>query len=75
MRRTDSRTNDQELVDRLEEVGVDRLDVRQPHRCTVEDAHDLPGWSVQDNVVHISGIESSILGGPHPTTRRPTTTT
>ena len=64
---TDSGTNDQELVDRLEEVwaSIDSM------CANLNDAQwktptDLPGWSVQDNVVHISGIESSILGRPAP---------
>jgi uncharacterized protein (TIGR03083 family) len=59
----DSQTNDQELVDRLEEVwaSIDSM------CATLTEAQwktptDLPGWSVQDNVVHISGIESAILG-------------
>ena len=64
---TDSRTDDQDLVDRLEEVwaSIDSM------CANLTDAQwktptDLPGWSVQDNVVHISGIESSILGRPAP---------
>jgi uncharacterized protein (TIGR03083 family) len=64
---TDSPTNDQELVDRLEEVwaSIDSMcaNLMEPQWKTPT---DLPGWSVQDNVVHISGIESSILGRPAP---------
>ena len=64
---TDSPTNDQELVDRLEEVwaSIDSMcaNLTEPQWKTPT---DLPGWSVQDNVVHISGIESSILGRPAP---------
>jgi uncharacterized protein (TIGR03083 family) len=58
---------DQELVDRLEQVweSIDAactgLDEAQWKTRT-----DLPGWSVQDNLVHISAIESSILGRPAP---------
>lgn len=59
--------NDQQLVDRLEQVwgsiaaACTDLDEAQWKTPT-----DLPGWSVQDNVVHISGLESSILGRPAP---------
>ena len=64
---TDSRTNDQELVDRLEEVwaSIDSMcaNLTDPQWKTPT---DLPGWSGQDNVVHISAIESSILGRPAP---------
>jgi uncharacterized protein (TIGR03083 family) len=63
----DSQTNDQELVDRLEEVwaSIDSM------CATLTEAQwktptDLPGWSVQDNVVHISGIESAVMGRPAP---------
>jgi uncharacterized protein (TIGR03083 family) len=59
--------NDQQLVDRLEQVwksiddacaDLDEVQWKTPT--------DLPGWSVQDNLVHISAIESSILGRPAP---------
>ncbi len=58
---------DRELVDRLEEVwrSIDVL-------CTgLSEAEwktstECPGWSVQDNLAHIVGIESSILGRPEP---------
>ena len=59
--------SDQQLVDRLEQVwrsldtactGLDEAQWKTPT--------DLPGWSVQDNLVHISAIESSILGRPAP---------
>jgi len=59
--------SDQQLVDRLEQVwgsidaacaGLDEAQWKTPT--------DLPGWSVQDNLVHISAIESSILGRPPP---------
>ena len=58
---------DQELVDLLEAVWASYADA-----CTglTEEQWkaptDLPGWSVQDNVVHIVGIESSVLGRPAP---------
>ncbi|HEY4398202.1 MAG TPA: maleylpyruvate isomerase family mycothiol-dependent enzyme [Acidimicrobiia bacterium] len=64
---TDSAPNDQDLVDRLEEVwaSIDSMcaNLTEPQWKTPT---DLPGWSVQDNVVHISAIESSILGRPAP---------
>ena len=59
--------SDQHLVDRLEQVwtsidaactGLDEAQWKTPT--------DLPGWSVQDNLAHISAIESSILGRPAP---------
>jgi uncharacterized protein (TIGR03083 family) len=28
---------------------------------------DLPGWSVKDNVAHVAGLESLLLGNPYPT--------
>jgi uncharacterized protein (TIGR03083 family) len=63
----DSQTSDQELVDRLEEVwaSIDSMcaNLTEPQWKTPT---DLPGWSVQDNVVHISGIESVVLGRPAP---------
>ena len=64
---TDSGTNDQELVDRLEEVwaSIDSMCANLTE-AQWKAPTDLPGWSVQDNVVHIAGIESSILGRPAP---------
>jgi uncharacterized protein (TIGR03083 family) len=64
---TDSPTNDQDLVDRLEEVwaSIDSMCANLTE-AQWKTPTDLPGWSVQDNVVHISGIESSILGRPAP---------
>jgi uncharacterized protein (TIGR03083 family) len=58
---------DQQLVDLLERVwqSIDSAcaDLTETQWKTPT---DLPGWSVQDNVVHISGIESSVLGRPAP---------
>jgi len=64
---TDAPPNDQELVDRLEEVwaSIDSMCANLTE-AQWKTATDLPGWSVQDNVVHISAIESSILGRPAP---------
>ena len=60
-------TNDHELVDRLEEVwaSIDSMCANLTE-AQWKTPTDLPGWSVQDNVVHISAIESSILGRPAP---------
>ncbi len=63
----DPQHDDQQLVDLLEQVwgSLDRA-------CTGlteeqwKTPTDLPGWSVQDNLVHVSAIESSILGRPAP---------
>lgn len=59
--------DDQELVDRLEQVWSSTeaacTDLTEQQWKTPT---DLPGWSVQDNLVHISAIESSILGRPAP---------
>jgi uncharacterized protein (TIGR03083 family) len=64
---TDSRTNDQELVNRLEEVwtSIDSMCANLTEEQW-KTPTDLPGWSVQDNVVHISGIESAVMGRPAP---------
>lgn len=57
--------NDQELVDILEAVWAsieafgETLGEREWKRAT-----ELPGWSVQDNLVHLSAIESMSLGRP-----------
>jgi uncharacterized protein (TIGR03083 family) len=56
-----------ELVDRLEEVwqsmaelgrSLDEEEWKAPSEC--------PGWTVQDNVVHITALERFILGDPLP---------
>jgi uncharacterized protein (TIGR03083 family) len=64
---TDAQTNDQELVDRLEEVwaSIDSMCANLSEEQWKKPT-DLPGWSVQDNVVHISGIESAVMGRPAP---------
>lgn len=57
--------DDRELVDILEEVwaaidelgrGLDEADWKRPT--------ELPGWTVQDNLVHLSAVESMSLGRP-----------
>lgn len=61
------RDTDQQLVDLLEQVWASFGDA-----CTDltevqwKTPTDLPGWSVQDNMVHIIGIESTVLGRPAP---------
>jgi uncharacterized protein (TIGR03083 family) len=63
----DPQHEDQQAVDLLEQVWGS-LD----EACTGlteeqwKTPTDLPGWSVQDNLAHISAIESSILGRPAP---------
>ncbi|HEX6311685.1 MAG TPA: maleylpyruvate isomerase family mycothiol-dependent enzyme [Acidimicrobiia bacterium] len=59
--------HDRELVDALEHVwgSIEALG------STLSEAQwktetECPGWSVQDNVSHITGIESSLLGRPAP---------
>src|SRR5664279_3744348 len=60
-------TADQAHVDRLEEVWAsttrlgDSLTEAQWKAPT-----ECPGWSVQDNLAHVIGIESVILGRPEP---------
>jgi uncharacterized protein (TIGR03083 family) len=63
----DNQTNDQELVDRLEEVwaSIDSMCANLSEQQW-KTSTDLPGWTVQDNLVHITGIEASILGRPAP---------
>ena len=60
-------TNDEQLVDALADVwgSMERLgaELDEPQRKL---ATDCPGWSVQDNLAHILGIESVILGRPAP---------
>ncbi len=58
---------DQELVDQLEHVwhsvhalGAE-LDEAQWKTPT-----EVPGWTVQDNLVHLSALESRLLGRPEP---------
>jgi uncharacterized protein (TIGR03083 family) len=62
-----STTTDQAVVDALADVwssmerlgaGLDETQWKLPTDC--------PGWTVQDNLAHIIGIESVILGRPEP---------
>ena len=65
-------------VDMLEDVwrsmaelgaSLDEVEWKAPREC--------PGWSVQDNLVHITALERFILGDPLPTrgrARRPART-
>jgi len=60
-------TADRELVDRLDEVwtSIDGfcadLSEEEWKRPT-----EVPGWSVQDNLVHLTAIEAMLLGRPLP---------
>ena len=57
--------NDQELVDLLEEVWTSIETMGEDLRESEWKRHtDLPGWTVQDNLVHLSAIESMSLGRP-----------
>ncbi len=65
-------TNDESLVaaladvwDSMQRLGAE-LDEREWKLPT-----DCPGWSVQDNLAHIVGIESVILGRPAPAVELP----
>jgi uncharacterized protein (TIGR03083 family) len=58
---------DQELVDTLDELWrsieefareLDEVDWKRPTEC--------PGWTVQDNLVHLTALERFILGDPLP---------
>jgi len=57
--------NDQELVDILEEVwaSIEALgtDLQEEEWKQLT---ELPGWSVQDNLVHLASVESMSLGRP-----------
>jgi uncharacterized protein (TIGR03083 family) len=65
-------TNDEQLVDPLADVwgSMERLgaELDEPQWKL---ATDCPGWSVQDNLAHILGIESVILGRPAPAIELP----
>jgi uncharacterized protein (TIGR03083 family) len=57
--------NDQELVDVLEEVWQSIETLGEDLREDEWKRHtELPHWTVQDNLVHISAVESMSLGRP-----------
>ena len=60
-------TTDRELVDLLDGVWS-AIDGFAPSLTEAEwkRATDLPGWSVQDNLVHLTAIEAMLLGRPLP---------
>jgi uncharacterized protein (TIGR03083 family) len=60
-------TADQELVDRLDEVWIS-IDGFARGLADDEWARptEVPGWSVQDNLVHLTAIEAMLLGRPLP---------
>jgi uncharacterized protein (TIGR03083 family) len=59
------RSADQELVARLDEVWGSMADVGSGlSEPDWKLATEVPGWSVQDNLVHIAGLEAMLLGRP-----------
>ncbi len=60
-------TADQDLVDRLDEVWTS-IDGLASDLTADEWARptEVPGWSVQDNLVHLTAIEAMLLGRPLP---------
>jgi uncharacterized protein (TIGR03083 family) len=64
---TSAAPDDVALVDLLETVWNDVLELGDglaPEQWALPT--ECPGWSVQDNVAHLVGIESTILGMPAP---------
>ncbi len=58
---------DQELVARLSEVWASMTDLGSSlSEADWKTATEVPGWSVQDNLVHIAGLEAMLLGRPEP---------
>jgi hypothetical protein len=52
-------TTDAELVDQLDQVWRSLADLGASHdEAEWKRATDVPGWSVQDNLTHISGLEA-----------------
>lgn len=60
-------TADQELVDRLDEVwaSIDALGAELGDADWKRET-ECPGWTVQDNLAHLSNIEARLLGRPDP---------
>jgi uncharacterized protein (TIGR03083 family) len=58
---------DVQLVDLLEEVWGSMVDLgAQLADEEWTQPTEVPGWTVQDNLVHITGIEARLLGHPDP---------
>ena len=58
---------DQELVDLLEEVWTSIETLGEDLKEAEWKRHtELPGWTVQDNLVHLTAVESMSLGRPWP---------
>jgi uncharacterized protein (TIGR03083 family) len=58
---------DRELVDRLDEVWASISDLGSPLTETDwKRPTECPGWSVQDNLAHLSSVEGMLLGAPAP---------
>jgi len=59
--------HDTELVDLLEHVWGSMAELGpQLDEAEWKRATEVPGWSVQDNLTHISSIEARLLGRPDP---------
>jgi len=64
---TEPNADDVAVVDLLERVWNDVFDLCDGLSAAEwRTMTDCPGWSVQDNVAHLIGIESTILGIPTP---------
>jgi uncharacterized protein (TIGR03083 family) len=60
-------TNDSELVEQLDEVWGSIADVgAQLDEREWKAATEVPGWSVQDNLTHVTAMEWRLLGRPEP---------
>ena len=60
-------SSDRTLVDQLEQVWASIADLGR----TLDEAEwktptEVPGWTVQDNLVHVTGLEWMLLGRPAP---------
>ena len=59
--------SDTDLVTHLEQVWTSMAALgEQLGEAEWKTSTDVPGWSVQDNLTHITGIERMILGDPAP---------
>ncbi len=59
--------HDTQLVDQLEQVWGSMTELgAQLDEGEWKRATEVPGWSVQDNLTHISSIEARLLGRPEP---------
>lgn len=64
---TAEKSADQELVVHLAEVWASMTELGSGlSEADWKTATEVPGWSVQDNLVHIAGLEAMLLGRPDP---------